>query len=160
VGVKSPSEVVKRKLLVDYLIAWRFFMEYSKVFNQVVILFIIMIIGFFARRKNIINKEVNKGLTELVLNIRFPFMVIASFNFKYSHEMMASGGKILLISICIHLILILIGGIIFKKYPENMKGVLRFVIVFSNCGFMGYPVIDSVYGKTGVFYASIYNSHF
>lgn len=135
-------------------------MNYSKVFSQIIILFLIMIVGFIAKRKNIMNNEVSRGLTELVLNVTFPFMIIASFNFEYSKEMMNTGMIILGISFAAHLLLIAAGGILFRKYPQNLKGVLRFITVFSNCGFMGYPVINSIYGTVGVFYTAIYNIPF
>jgi len=33
---------------------------------------------------------------------------------------------------------------------------MRFILVFTNCGFMGYPVMESIFGSIGIFYASIY----
>ncbi|MFA9399151.1 MAG: AEC family transporter, partial [Clostridiaceae bacterium] len=36
----------------------------------------------------------------------------------------------------------------------------RFTAVFSNCGFMGYPIVSSIYGDIGVFYAAIFNITF
>ena len=32
-----------------------------------------------------------------------------------------------------------------------------FMTVYSNIGFMGYPVVNAVYGPVGVFYASVFN---
>jgi len=39
--------------------------------------------------------------------------------------------------------------------PGSRK-VLSYTSVFSNCGFMGFPVVESVFGKIGVMYASIF----
>lgn len=37
--------------------------------------------------KKIINEEVNKGLSSILLNITLPIMIISSFLIKYDEEM-------------------------------------------------------------------------
>jgi len=135
-------------------------MDISRIFNQVLMLFFIMIVGYVARRKGIIEKSLNKGITELILNITLPFMIVSSFNYEFSKEMLLNAAKLYMISLVLHLSLVLISKYIFYKYDENEKSVLRFAIIFSNCGFMGYPVVESVFGKIGIFYAAIFNINF
>jgi malate permease and related proteins len=132
-------------------------MDYIKIVNQVIILFLIMIVGYFARKKDIINSEVNKGLSELLLNITLPFMIVASFNYSFSKDMLNKALTLFVYSIIIHTTLAIISKFLYYKYPERTKAVLRFITVFSNCGYMGYPVIESIYGSTGVFYTAIFN---
>ncbi|KRQ87972.1 putative transporter YfdV [Caloramator mitchellensis] len=135
-------------------------MNTQKIFTQVLVLFFIIVVGFFIRKKGIIDKKMNKGLTELILNVTLPFMIIASFNFPFSKDMLLNAGKLLLISALVHLSLVFASKYIFIKYPKEVKSVLRFSMIFSNCGFMGYPVVESVYGKEGVFYTAIFNISF
>jgi len=135
-------------------------MDYSKVINQVIVLFLILLVGFYCRKKNIINEAVKKGLSELLLKITLPFMIISSFNLKYSRDMLINGGKILLYSIIIHFSFIFISKIFYFKYEEKSKNVLRFSTIFSNVGFMGYPILESIFGKIGVFYGAIFNVGF
>jgi malate permease and related proteins len=132
-------------------------MNFNNILNQVIILFFIMIVGFVARKKNIINSEVNKGLSEILLNITLPFMIIASFNFSFDKNMLHNSAVLFIYSLLMHGALVIISKIIYYKYPNVKKGVLRFITVFSNCGYMGYPVIESVFGKIGVFYTAIFN---
>lgn len=131
-------------------------MENNIVLNQVIILVLIMLVGFIARKTDIINDTVNKKLSELLLNITSPFLIISSFNFKFSQEILQNVILVLIFSVAIHIISIFLGNILFYKYPDNVKKILKFVAVYSNCGFMGFPIMDSLYGKTGVLYASIY----
>jgi malate permease and related proteins len=135
-------------------------MDYSKIVNQVIILFLIMVVGYFARKKDIINSEVNRGLSELLLNITLPFMIIASFNFEFSKDMLYKAGILLFYSFIIHIVSAIVSKYIYHRYPEKTKGVLRFITVFSNCGYMGYPVVESIYGKIGIFYTAIFNIPF
>lgn len=135
-------------------------MKFDTVITQIVVLFLITVIGFFARKKNIINGEINKGLTELLLNITLPFLILTSFNFNFSVDKLYKSGAIIIYAICIFVISYLIGRAMFMKYPRNVKSVLIFTAMFSNCGYMGFPIIESIYGKEGVFYAAIFNMVF
>ena len=37
------------------------------------------------------------------------------------------------------------------------RGVVAFALVFGNVGFMGYPVVASIFGQQAVFYAAVLN---
>jgi len=119
-----------------------------------------MVVGFFSRKKQYINPSVNRSLSELLINITLPSMIIASFNFKFSKDMFNIGISLFLISLIIHLSLLIIGKILYKRFNENEMKVLWFITLFSNCGFMGYPVVESIYGKIGLFYAALFNIPF
>jgi len=124
--------------------------------QQVLVLFLTMIVGFIAKKKDIITSQVSKKLSELLLYITSPFLVITSFNFKYSPDMLARAGIVFAFAMGIHFFSILLGSIAFIRFNDRIRSVLRFIIVFSNCGFMGFPVLESLFGKIGIFYGSIY----
>lgn len=127
---------------------------------QVLILFVITLIGVYARKKNYTNKEVNRGLTQLILNISLPLFIISSFLVKYSSEMLINAAKVFAYSVIILIGLLMIGKIIFSKFPQNRRSVLRFITTFSNSGFIGFPVLYSLFGNLGVFYGAVYNVAF
>ena len=135
-------------------------MNYSNIINQIIILFLIMLVGYVARKRNVINGPTNKGLSEMLLGITLPAMIIVSFHYSFSKEMLIKAGVLLAISSIIHISLVLISKPLYYKFPENENSVLRFITVFSNCGFMGYPIVGSIYGKIGIFYTAIYNIPF
>ena len=135
-------------------------MENSQLVNQVMVLFIIMMVGFYAKKKKFLNNIVDKGLSELLLNITLPFMIVTSFNIKYEATMVSNAQKILIYSFLIHISLIFISKMLFFKFPKNKQQVFRFITIFCNVGFMGYPVLESIYGGIGVFYAAIFNIPF
>ncbi|HZJ82439.1 MAG TPA: AEC family transporter [Clostridia bacterium] len=130
------------------------------VVEQVMVLFLIMIVGMVAAKQDIINGEVRKKLSDLLLYITAPFLVITAFNFKFSPDILKNAGIILAFSFVAHVGSILLGMVLFSKYPINKQRVLKHMIVFSNCGYMGFPVLESMFGKIGVFYGSIYNLTF
>ena len=131
-------------------------MDSRIVVNQVLILFLIMIIGFFARKKRVLTPDLTKGFTSLLLNVTCPLTIFTAFQLEYSASMLVSAGQALVFTMVIHLFSIVISLFLYNKYPTEIKQVLRFSTIFSNCGFMGFPLLQSIYGKTGVFYGSIY----
>ena len=129
----------------------------STVINQVLILFLIIGVGYYGRKRNIINGEINKGLNKILLELTLPMMIVSSFDYTFSSEIMINIVKIFIYSLVIHIFLIIISILPYIKFDKDKRDILRFITIFSNCGFMGYPVLGSIYGKIGILYASIFN---
>ena len=58
-------------------------MELSTITESVLSLFMIIMVGFYGSRKKIITPELNKGLTDILIKIALPFMIVSSFMFTY-----------------------------------------------------------------------------
>ena len=129
----------------------------TTIINQVIILALIMGIGILARKKGMLNAEVNSKLSDFLLNVTLPCLIVTSFNFEYSAEMMNNVKMIFFYSVLIHVVLIFISKVFAVKFSEGSKKVIRFVTVFSNSGFMGFPVLLGLYGNIGVFYGAVFN---
>ena len=130
------------------------------IINQVLVLFFIMIVGYYGKKRNIINEEINRGLSQILLRITLPLLIISSFNFTYSDELVGNITVVFFVSLVMHLILIVLAKILFPKIERDKKAVLKFITVFSNSGFMGFPILLSLYGKIAVLYGSIFNINF
>lgn len=131
-------------------------MDSSVIVKQVVILFLVIIVGFYASKRDIISGDMTKKLSTLLLQVTQPLLIISSFNFDFSKEMLRNAMLVFLLSFGIHLFSMLVGKLFYFKYPDRVKSVLKFLTVFSNCGFMGFPVLESIFGSIGVFYGSMY----
>ncbi|HEX3048809.1 MAG TPA: AEC family transporter [Bacillota bacterium] len=131
-------------------------MNNNPIFHQALILFLIMAVGFYAKKRRILTNDLIKGLTELLINITVPLLTIASFNFDFSPKLLYNIGVIFAGSLGIHTLAFFLSKILFNKCAQNEKKVLQFSTVFSNCAFMGFPVLVSIYGKIGILYGSVY----
>ncbi|WP_238886711.1 AEC family transporter [Clostridium sp. YIM B02551] len=129
-------------------------------YSQIGEIFLIMLVGFYGNKKKILNEEINKGLSSLLINITLPLLIINSFNIKYNSEIILNLFKSLGYSFLSFLIIILISKLLYSKVNGEKKEILKFATVFSNCGFIGFPIIESIYGKEGLAYASIFNMAF
>ncbi|MBC8061774.1 MAG: AEC family transporter [Clostridiaceae bacterium] len=128
----------------------------SGLLNQVIILFLLMSVGIYARKKNYINKKVNKGLSEILLNITFPLLIISSLNIEFSKEMLNTATHLFIYGVILTLVLIIVSKLIYLKMTKRQQAVLKFSSVFSNCSFMGFPILIQQLGSTGSFYGSVF----
>src|SRR5690554_4451087 len=128
----------------------------SVIINQVTVLFLLMMIGLYTTKRGIVTETIIEGFSSFLLNVSLPFMVITAFHMEFSREMLRDAGVVFLFSAALHLFTLLGSGFLFRRYPPEKQKILRMVMIFSNCGFMGFPILESIYGKTGVFFGSIY----
>lgn len=126
------------------------------VFSRVLSIFILVVVGFIARKTKILDSSLVKGLAGLILNIAIPFTIIASFDRSIPTSAMPDLLRMALWAIAIHAFGILGSSALYRRQPAAERKVLTYITVFSNCGFMGFPVTESVFGKIGVMYASIF----
>lgn len=130
------------------------------VINQIIMLTLMMIVGIILRKINIITDEVNKGLSGILMTVALPSTILYSFNAKFSPNVLKNAIMILFYSIIIHIMLIILSKLAYFKFEDSKKKVFTFATVFSNCGFVGYPVIQGIYGSIGVLYTSIFTIPF
>jgi predicted permease len=130
------------------------------VFGRVAGVFVMVLLGFVANKVGWLPSESGKYLSKIVVNIAGPCAVLHSM----SAQRMSSGAiilvlKIIALSFGIYffswLCALLIGALL--RVGREDKGVYRSFIIFSNNGFMGFPVVLAVFGATGLFYIVISN---
>ncbi|MFZ3130646.1 MAG: AEC family transporter [Desulfosporosinus sp.] len=131
-------------------------MDFVTIMNSVFVILLMIMIGYICKKLGYMNKEVTRGVTEILLNIAIPAIAISSFNQDLPASALSSAIILFIFAVVSNVVSILLGTFLFKKYPTNQKVVMQFIVVFTNCGFMGYPVMESIFGSIGVFYASIY----
>jgi predicted permease len=66
---------------------------------------------------------------------------------------------LLLISVVTYLLLTVAAFLLprFLTSSTDSQGVVGFALMFGNVGFMGYPVVDAIFGHEAVFYAAVLN---
>ncbi len=135
-------------------------MNDANVINQVISLFLIIGVGVVASKRKIITENINKGLTAILLKITLPLYIVYSFNFPFSKEMATNVSKAFIYGLVIFLLTIILSYIFLFFIKGEKKKILQFGNVFSNCGFMGFAVMGSIYGNEGIVYTSVFNMYF
>ena len=137
-------------------------MDMSSILNQMVVLFCAMAIGYIACKARILNAAFNQTLSRLILHICMPGMILASV-MNVPHQLSNAEVWVLLgISFGLHAFFILVALGIPKLFRlgKSEGNLYRFLLIFSNVGFMGFPVVSAIFGPDAVFYASIFNIPF
>lgn len=135
-------------------------MDFSAITESVVSLFIIILVGVYGSRKKIITPELNKGLTDILIKIALPFMIVSSFMFTYDDTIKTYVLKTFYYSLGAYAVMAFVSYIILMPVKKDKKTVLHFANVFVNTGYVGFPVLNSVFGSEGVIYGSIFNVFF
>jgi predicted permease len=130
------------------------------VLNQVFILTALMAVGVLLHKCKIITNELVRGLSLLLVNVAVPCTILSSFHFALTQTLMASALAVFGISAAIHVVLIGLAQLCFYRLPKGRRQVFIFATVFSNCGFVGFPLAQGLFGDIGVFYASIFSIPF
>ena len=127
--------------------------------QQMLIFFLIMLIGYICRRLKVFGETTGKTLSGLVINIGNPALIIAS---GMNPETLENKEKLLL-TLAVALIFFLIMFVIAELIPRLLRadredyGAYQVMTIFSNIGFMGYPLLDAMYGSEAVIHAAIFN---
>lgn len=140
--------------------------------DQIITLFIIIIIGVICYKTGLINDEANKRLSDILLYVVTPAVIFTSYQRDFSKELMEGLIFSLIFATLVHVAGILISYILIRKkkkktvlengnrtktYVVNENyDVERFAAEYANVGFMGIPLINGIYGSEGVFYVTAY----
>jgi predicted permease len=119
-------------------------------------IFMMILIGLFLKRLNIISEEGKVSLTDLVIYVVLPCNIIRSFMISFSGSILMNFGTIFVISVLIQIMCFLLGKIIYVKCGAEQRKVLQYATVCSNAGFLGNPIAESVFGTMGLTLASIF----
>jgi len=121
-------------------------------------LFAILIVGLVAGKLDYMGGEFDKKLSSLVINFTCPALILSS---AMTGELPDRRLILPLLGISALTYVILTGvALILPRYLTRKKddeGIIGFALMFGNVGFMGYPVVASIFGHQAVFYAAVLN---
>ena len=135
-------------------------MDFSSLLSIILTLFLLMICGYICRKTEIIDTLASKRLSKLILSIGQPMLIIAALNkAEYSKENLTIAWQVTLLGFALHILVILLAFLfckLLKKDLEKAK-IFEFALVFGNCAFIGFPILDSLLGEgIGSFMGSFY----
>lgn len=134
-------------------------MQFDIIINQILTLFLIIFVGYIMRKKELITEEISKGLSTILINVTLPALIIANMEMKINPQLIDNIVQMAIISIVGYIIVIIFANFFTRglKLPQQKKTIFKFAIIFNNIGYMGYPVINAIYPKQGIFYAIVPN---
>lgn len=132
--------------------------DFQTLLTTVITMFIILIIGYLARKIGYVNDVSSKFLSNFIICVAQPFMLFgAIITIEYSIDNIKTGAFIIIFGIIIHIILAVIAFAATLKFKEsNERRLTEYSMIFANCGFLGFPILKSMFGDMGLFWGSFY----
>ena len=121
-------------------------------------LFVIVVLGYVLAKLRYMSADFCRQLSAIVVDVTCPLLILSSV----MGDTLPSRALILPlvgVGVLSYVILTAVAYIVpraFTKSPAD-RGVIGFALMFANVGFIGYPIVASIFGSTTVFYAALLN---
>lgn len=122
---------------------------FSTTLQQVAILLIFILLGYFFRKRGVINDGAKKTMATLLVNVFAPAYGIASLSQQLSIEKIAEYGIYFLVGALLTVFLIMLALILARFFGKSRlsRNILKYAFAFGNIGYFGYPIVGAVFGE-------------
>ena len=134
-------------------------MNFLSVVEQVFVLGIVMLLGFIICKTGYVEAKAKDSISKLIVNLILPCLIISSVSKQeFKSEMLGEIFLVIVMSVFCIGTLFFIGVFTAKllNIPHATQSVHKLLMSLGNVIFIGYPIITSVYGEEGFFYAIVY----
>lgn len=131
-------------------------MNFPSLLTTIATLFVLLAVGFIAGKTKVIDEVASKKLSALIIKVSQPVLIIYSIvKMQYSAENLGLGLKTILLCFALHFFLALVAYFACLRIkPLDERKVIEFSMIFGNTGFIGIPIMESLFGDVGGFMAA------
>ena len=126
-------------------------MNIPALFEKMMILFAVLIAGFVCGKTGVMDQDSNRAVSRLVAKLTNPMLALSS---------VMTGQRLMTNLQVLELTLVAVGCYVFLigtsflipkllRVPRESGGLYRFMYIFSNIGFIGYPIVGALFGLFG-----------
>ena len=121
-------------------------------------LFVIVILGYVLAKLRYMSADFCRQLSAIVVDVTCPLLILSSV----MGDTMPDRALILPligVGVLTYIILTAVAYIVPRILTQSTsdRGIIGFALMFANVGFIGYPIVASIFGHTAVFYAALLN---
>ncbi len=133
-------------------------MNFPSLLSVIITLFLMMIVGYICRKTHVINRQCSKYLSKLILTTAQPCLIIAAMNnAPYSEENLTVAWQMILLGFASHFVMALIAYLICRPFGVSDRAkIFEFSLMFANCAFIGFPILESIFPGMGSFMGAFY----
>ncbi|WP_099469798.1 AEC family transporter [Konateibacter massiliensis] len=136
-------------------------MGYLGIIDTMFKLFALLLLGYFFNKKKYFDEDTNARLSNMVVQFTAPALIISSVcNIEAANKMEVL--KIVGIGVIIYIVMPILAFLIVKliRVEKDKAGIYQMLIIFSNCSFMSYPIVQALYGDAAIFYNTLFHMPF
>lgn len=133
-------------------------MDFSSLLSVTATLFLLLAAGYICRKCGIIGDTASKNLSALIIKLGQPMLIIGSLTaVEFSVENLKTGALITGLGLLAHTFMALIAFLLCRPIRDiDERKITEFSSVFANCGFIGFPIMQAIFGDIGLFWAAFY----
>ncbi len=125
--------------------------------GQVLMLFIIIAVGFVCGKTKLVKESAAKSLSNIVLYVATPSAILQAFTgVDRTPERNRNLIFVFLLTLLIHVVMIVLARLLTFEKEDKANRVMQFAVIFSNCGYMSFPLQKAILGDEGVFYGAMF----
>ena len=122
--------------------------------QQVLVMFLLILVGYLAVRVKVLGAEARQNFSSLLINIVVPAMIVDSYLIPFDPAILSNLLRTALASAAVLFAGLGIALLATRRMKDPNRPLLRFAITFSNAAYMGFPLIEALFGAEGLLYAS------
>ena len=130
----------------------------DNIVTQMVILLLLVVAGFVSNKCGLTGGDFDRRLSNFIINVSCPSLILSSV----MGDVVPDRRLIIPLLVVGFLTYVALFGVawLLPRYfvrEAYMRGMYSFMLMFGNVGFIGYPVVASIFGPQAVFYACLLN---
>lgn len=124
--------------------------------QQVAVLFLLIFTGFMGVKTGVLKMEGKKHFSDLLIYLVVPAMIFNSYLTETDQALLQNLAEAFGLSAVLLLTGVVITFLVFSGLRDQEGPIIRFACMFSNAAYMGFPLIQALFGSEGLLYASAY----
>jgi predicted permease len=133
--------------------------EFLMVADRIFILVLLIAAGYIALAAGVLDRHSTGRISALLINVTIPALIIVSMQVPFSPDRLANTEEMVLLTGALYVLSFAVAYLTSRALSREAaeQGVFQFAVVFGNVGFMGFPVIEAIYGPEALFFVAIFN---
>ena len=127
--------------------------------EQAAVMLMLLAVGYGLYKGKLLGDEATKQLSNIAITIINPIVIFNAYQTKFEQSKLHGLLIALGLSFAAQALLVIAATIIVRPSRMNSE-TERFALSYSNCAFMGIPLVDATFGPDGVFYLTAFITAF
>lgn len=125
--------------------------------EQIKLLSVYMLLGILLVKTNVLNAKTLEPLSRFVMKMALPLLIFTNTVDGVSRQQLCEAAPVLLCSIFAYLLLYVLNSLLVRLFrlPKEQKNLYRALGMFGNIGFMGIPILTSLFPENGIVYIGV-----
>lgn len=126
-------------------------------FSGLVVLLVLLTIGFGVERFKLLSREDIDVIPRFLFQVSYPALIILSISKINPEELIKNSVFVVAVSLVFTMLIYFVALLVLRNYEnKSRREIILFQLMISNVTFVGLPIIKTLFGEIGVYYAIVF----